>query len=92
MRRDDDPKATTPFPLYPVSNGEWMPKGPTKKQLATMKLVAEETEKQARRHGMSRAQFLRTAAGTATAFWVMNHVHGLAQTGDAAVLPVRKEQ
>jgi len=92
MRRDDDPKATIPFPLAPVSNGEWMPKGPTPKQLATMKVVAEETEKQARRHGMSRAQFLRTAAGTATAFWVMNHVHGMDQTGDAAVLPVRKEQ
>ena len=92
MPRDDHPNARTPFPLYPVSNGEWMPKGPTKKQLATMKLVAEATEKQARRHGMSRAQFLRTAAGTATAFWVLNQVHGMAQAGDSAVLPLRKEQ
>ena len=36
--------------------------------------------------------FLRTAAGTATAFMVLNTVHGLDQTGDAAPLPVTPEQ
>jgi len=40
---------------------------------------------------MTRAQFLRTAAGTATAFWVLNLVHGLDQWGDAAALPVNPD-
>jgi len=40
---------------------------------------------------MTRAEFLRTAAGTATAFWVLNLVHGLDQWGDAAALPVNPD-
>jgi hypothetical protein len=91
MRRDE-PEATIPFPLSPISNGEWMPKGPTRRQFETMQRVAEAMDRQAKRHGMSRAQFLRTAAATATAFWVMNETGGLAKNGNAAMLPLRKEQ
>ena len=52
----------------------------------------EEADRRAKRLGMSRRAFLRTAAGTATAYMVLNNVHGLDQTGDAAPLPVTPEQ
>jgi uncharacterized protein len=95
MRRDDEdnqPDAPrVPFPLSPVSNGEWMPIPITEKQRLAMTLIAEECAARAKRHGMSRARFLRTAAATATAFMVLNRVHGLDQSGDAAAMPLRKE-
>ena len=86
--RDDDHAPSTPFPVRPVSNGEWLPRHDVRKAHATEQLIRDEADAQAKRHGMTRAQFLRTAAGTATAFWVLNKVNGLAQTGEAAVLPV----
>ncbi len=79
-----------PFPLSDVSNGEWCPRPPTAKQQLAKKMLLEEADVRARRLGMSRRDFLRTAAGTATAFMVLNTVHGLPQTGNAAVLPVSK--
>jgi hypothetical protein len=81
-----------PFPLYDVSNGEWCPRPPSPRQRAAAKMLAEEADERAKRLGMSRRQFLRTAAGTATAYMVLNTVHGLDQTGPAAALPVRREQ
>lgn len=86
--RDD---VTLPFPTAPVSNMEWVPSGPTKKQQIAAKLIREETELRAKRLGMSRHQFLRTAAATATAFMVLNKLDGIDQNGDAAAMPVRKE-
>src|SRR5215470_13674176 len=86
------PQQELPFPLSDVSNGEWCPRPPNEKQKAVKKLLLEEAEKRAKRLGMSRRQFLRTAAGTATAYMVMNTVHGLDQTGAAAALPVTKAQ
>ncbi|MBM4269067.1 MAG: hypothetical protein FJ144_21080 [Deltaproteobacteria bacterium] len=92
MKRDPE-NASTPFPVAPVSNGEWLPAAdiPAKARL-TEKLIAEEAAIQAKRHGMSRAQFLRTAAGTATAFWVLNEINGLPQSGEAAVIPLQRIQ
>jgi uncharacterized protein len=81
-----------PFPLWDVSNGEWCPRPPKPKQRAAAALLAEEADRRARRLGLSRRAFLRTAAGTATAYMVLNTVHGLDQTGDAAPLPVTPEQ
>ena len=81
-----------PFPLSDVSNGEWCPRPPNDKQRAAAALLIEEADRRAKRLGMSRRAFLRTAAGTATAFMVLNTVHGLEQTGDAAPLPVTPEQ
>jgi hypothetical protein len=81
-----------PFPLSDVSNGEWCPRPPNALQRAAAKMLGEEAERRAKRLGMSRRQFLRTAAGTATAYMVLNTVHGLDQTGPAAALPVRREQ
>jgi len=93
MRHDPaDDDATTPFPVAPVSNGEWWPRWDVEKARVTEKLIAEEADVQAKRHGMTRAQFLRTAAGTATAFWVLNKVNGLAQSGDAAAMPISRAQ
>jgi predicted TIM-barrel fold metal-dependent hydrolase len=89
-RRDPDDNATTPFPMSPVSNGEWVPRGATEKQRTAQKVVAEEAARIAKRHNMSRAQFLRTAAGTMLGFSVLNRIHGLDAWGDNAVLPVRK--
>lgn len=81
-----------PFPLWDVSNGEWCPRPPNDKQRAAAALLVEEADRRAKRLGMSRRAFLRTAAGTATAYMVLNTVHGLEQTGDAAPLPVTPEQ
>ena len=87
-----DPHEALPFPLSDVSNGEWCPRPPNATQRAAAALLAEEADRRARRLGMSRRAFLRTAAGTATAYMVLNTVHGLDQTGDAAPLPVTAEQ
>jgi hypothetical protein len=94
MKRDaSDDHAMTPFPVSPVSNGEWLPpESISAKARVTAKLIAEEADAQAKRHGMTRAQFLRTAAGTATAFWILNKVNGLPQSGEAAVMPVSRQQ
>jgi predicted TIM-barrel fold metal-dependent hydrolase len=89
-KRPDDEEATAPFPTAPVSNMEWCPLPLTPKQRLVGRLIEEETTARAKRHGMTRAQFLRTAAATATAFMVMNKVYGLDQSGDAAAMPVRR--
>lgn len=89
--REDD--VTTPFPVAPVSNGEWLPAASiSAKARLTERLIAEEAGKIAKRHGMSRAQFLRTAAGTATALWVLNKINGLPQSGEAAAMPLQRVQ
>src|SRR5262245_30869529 len=92
MRRPDfaDDDVTVPFPMSPVSNGEWCPPPPTPRQRLAARLIAEETDRRARRLGMSRRAFLETAAGTATAFMVLNQLHGAESWGDNAALPVRR--
>jgi predicted TIM-barrel fold metal-dependent hydrolase len=89
-RLPDDDSPRLPFPLSEVSNGEWCPRPPTAKQLLAARILATQADRRARRLGLSRRDFLRTAAGAATAFMVLNQVHGLDQWGDAAVLPVRR--
>src|SRR5262245_37416156 len=90
MRQPPDDDRTLPFPVSPVSNGEWFPEPITHKQRLVKKLIEEETVARAKRHGLTRGQFLRTAAATATAFMVLNKVYGLDQSGDAAAMPVKK--
>jgi len=65
--------ARFPFPLSDVSNGEWCPRPPSAKQRLAARLLDEEVARRARRLGLTRGEFLRTAAGTATAFMVLNH-------------------
>jgi hypothetical protein len=85
-----DDLAILPFPTAPISNGEYAPRPPAPIQTTAARIIAEETAARARRHGMTRGEFLRSAAATATAFWVLNKIHGLDAWGDNAVLPVRK--
>ncbi|HVH06337.1 MAG TPA: amidohydrolase family protein [Myxococcota bacterium] len=92
MAREEDEDPDFPFPLSDVSNGEWCPRPPSARQRAAAELLGAEAERRARRLGMSRREFLRSAAGTATAFWVLNTVHGLPSSGGAAVLPVDPAQ
>jgi len=87
----DADESSVPFPTAPVSNGEWVPLPITKKQRAITKVIGEEVAYQAKRHGMTRAEFLRTAAATMVAFSVINRINGLDAWGDNAVLPVRAE-
>jgi len=91
MEEEDDER-DFPLPLSDVSNGEWCPRPPSPRQRAAARLLAEEAERRARRLGMTRREFLRTSAGTATAFWVLGVVNGLPTSGDAAPLPVTPEQ
>jgi len=90
--RSDGDDADFPFPLSDVSNGEWCPRPPSRRQRAAARLLAEEAERRARRLGITRREFLRSAAGTATAFWVLGTVNGLSTSGAAAPLPVTAEQ
>jgi uncharacterized protein len=76
MRRPPEDRSIVPFPTHAVSNMEWVPNGITAKQKLAERLIADECTEQAKRHGMTRAQFLRTAAATATAFMVLNKLHG----------------
>lgn len=76
MGRPPEDRAIVPFPTHAVSNMEWVPTGITDKQQLAERLIAEECAEGAKRHGMSRAQFLRTAAATATAFMVLNKLNG----------------
>lgn len=89
-KRTDDDETLLPFPVAPVSNGEWCPLPITDKQRLAAKLIIEETGAAAKRHGMSRAKFLRTAAATTIAFAVLNKVNGLDQSGEASALPMKK--
>lgn len=91
MSRDSD-APLTPFPFHSVSNGEWRPPGVSPLQRAAVRLYVAESEHRARRLGMTRREFMKTAAGTATAFMVLNQVHGLSAHASEAVLPVTPEQ
>lgn len=81
-----------PLPLSDVSNGEWCPRPPTARQTAARRMLLAEADRRARRLGLSRRQFLRTAAGTATAYMVLNTIYGVPASGEAAVLPVTAAQ
>jgi uncharacterized protein len=63
-----------PVDVLPASNEEYFPPPPTREQLAIMSLANGETERLRRKFGMSRAQFVRTAAATAIGFWAIDTV------------------
>src|SRR4051812_49243964 len=71
----------------PASNEEYFPPPPSKSQIAIMDLQNRETERLRRKFGMTRAQFVRSAAGMAVGFWAIDAVmmgeygnYGFAQT------------
>src|SRR5262245_20998295 len=81
-----------PIPTQSVSSDEFMPAPQTRAQRRVELRMKELAGDLARRHGTTRRQFLRSAAGMAAAFLAMNEVHGRlfdvtraeAQTPDAA--------
>ncbi|MGQ0467434.1 MAG: hypothetical protein ACT4QG_19225 [Sporichthyaceae bacterium] len=60
--------------VMPTSNGEYVPKPPTRQQLQIMALQDQEIEAQRRRFGMDRRSFVRTAAAYAIGIWAINAV------------------
>jgi hypothetical protein len=67
----------SPIPTQTISNGEFMPapQGELQKKLAVR--LVERADIEAKRHGIARRGFLRTASGMAAAFLVMNDVYAL---------------
>src|SRR3954454_2191335 len=63
-----------PVDVIPCSNDEYFPPEPTEKQRAIMALADRETERMRIRFGMSRRNFVRTAAATAIGFWAIDAV------------------
>ena len=63
-----------PVDVMPASNEEYFPTIPTAEQIQIMRLADAETERMRRRFGMTRAQFVRTAAATAIGFWAIDTV------------------
>src|ERR1043166_5973756 len=59
-----------------VSTGEYNPLPQTERQKQVESLVVELADTSAKKLGMERRQFLRTASGMATAFLAMNQVYG----------------
>jgi hypothetical protein len=73
---DHDDDGLLPIPTQIVSNGEYWPIPQTAKQKRIEILLRAMADERARKLGMSRRQFLRTAAGTATALMAINIANG----------------
>ena len=63
-----------PVDVMPASNEEYFPPPPTREQVGIMRLANEETERMRRKFGMSRAEFVRTAAAISVGFWAIDKV------------------
>ena len=70
----DDPSEAMPLDVMPISNGEFIPLPPTREQRAIMALQEEEGERIRRKLGMSRRDFVRSAAALAVGFWAVDRV------------------
>jgi predicted TIM-barrel fold metal-dependent hydrolase len=66
----------SPVPTQVISNGEFNPLPQTPQQRRVEARLTELAETNARRLGMDRRGFLRSACGLAAAFVAMNEVHG----------------
>src|ERR671928_359568 len=71
-----DPSETPPIDVMPASNGEFMPPDPTPAQRKIMALQNEKIEEMRRKFGMSRRQFVRTAAAYSIGVWAIDQVTG----------------
>jgi hypothetical protein len=63
-----------PLDILPASNEEYFPPPPSREQLGIMRLADAESERMRRRLGMSRAQFVRTAAAMTVGFWAIDMI------------------
>ncbi len=66
----------SPIPVRPISNGEIMVGPQTDDQRKVESRIRDLSGEFSRGQGISRRNFLRTAAGMATAFLAMNEVYG----------------
>ncbi|MGH8997962.1 MAG: hypothetical protein ACRDY7_01065 [Acidimicrobiia bacterium] len=71
-----DPSEAPAFDVMPASNGEYIPKDPTPAQHRIMALQNEKIEETRRKFGMSRRQFVRTAAAYSIGVWAIDQVTG----------------
>ena len=65
-----------PVPTQMISNGEFTPLPQSKQQKQVEERIKELADEQAKRHGVSRRQFLNSTAGMAVGFMAMNEVFG----------------
>jgi uncharacterized protein len=71
MAHDDD-RIDLPLVLGPVSNGEFLPAGPTRRDADLVSAVLERAATAARRAGVDRRRFLQTAGGMAALLGAVN--------------------
>src|SRR5437899_2363614 len=74
----------TPIPMQIVSSDEYLPAPQTRQQREVEARLAELSARLAKRQGVSRRRFFRSAAGMAAAYYVMNQVYGPLFTVSAA--------
>ena len=89
--RHDEDDPGLPIKLHPCSNGEYDPPPPTEVVREAVRRARAASEDNARRSGMSRRQFLRTACGAATTLAVLaacsKESNGGRETGGTYSLP-----
>ncbi len=68
--------AESPVPTQIVSNGEFNPLPQTDQQKRVAARITELADVHAKQRGLSRREFLQSAAGMAAAFAAMNEVYG----------------
>jgi predicted TIM-barrel fold metal-dependent hydrolase len=76
LRRAWERDLGTPVPTQVVSNGEYLPPPQTRAQKEVEARIQDRAERMARRLGVTRRDFLRSAAGMAACFLSMNEVYG----------------
>jgi predicted TIM-barrel fold metal-dependent hydrolase len=74
----NEPKISERLPVdvFPCSNGEFDPGPVTLQQQQVMALAEDATEQARRRFGMTRREFVRTAAAYTIGFWAIDQVMG----------------
>ena len=83
-QRDRKRGVESPIPTQPVSNEEFIPRPQNAQQRQWESLIGELAEKNAKKLGMDRRDYLRTSMGLATAFLASNMVYGPYWDVDAA--------
>src|SRR5687767_14273352 len=79
----------SPIPVQFVSSDEYMPSPQSAQQKQFEARIKELGSQLAKRHGMSRRKFFKTAGGMAAAFAAMNEVH--AKSGEPLYRVERNE-
>lgn len=91
MKSRREPDLELPIAFVPCSNGEMPPPAPTERDRKAIELYVRIADENAKRMGLSRRDFVRSACGMATALGVMNLAYGCGSdesgTGGGYVLP-----